>query len=150
MNLILLGMPGSGKGTQAKMISEKYHIPHISTGDIFREILSTESSLAEEIRRYVDKGLLVTDEIVFKVVKERLNKSDCSDGFLLDGFPRNIYQADTFDGYLKSLGKPFPKVIYLELPFEVSVKRLTARRLCPVCKKGYNMLSKPPLKKRAV
>jgi adenylate kinase len=146
MNLILLGMPGSGKGTQAKMISEKYHIPKISTGDIFREVLQGDSSLAKKIRKYVDNGKFVNDEIVFDVVKERINRSNCSGGFLLDGFPRNINQAETFDRYIESFKKPVPDVMYLELSFEVSIKRLISRRNCPVCNKSYNLLSMPPAK----
>lgn len=144
MNLILVGMPGSGKGTQAKLISEKYKILHISTGDIFREVLRGSSPLAEKIRKAVDSGMFVSDEIVLDVIKERLGRKDCEKGFLLDGFPRNLNQAETFDGYLDSLKKPAPKVIYLELPFEAAIKRLTARRFCPVCKKDYNLLSSPP------
>jgi len=146
MNLILIGMPGSGKGTQAKMISEKYHIPKISTGDIFREQLHSGSHLAEKIRSHVDTGRLVNDEIVFDVVKERINRSDCSDGFLLDGFPRNINQAETFDRYIESFKKSVPNVMYLELPFEVIIKRLTSRRICPVCNRNYNLLTIPPAK----
>jgi adenylate kinase len=144
MILVLLGMPGSGKGTQAKKISGKYNIPHISTGDIFREVLAGSSPVAEKIRKYVNSGMLVPDDIVFDIARERISRDDCSQGCLLDGFPRNVNQAENLDSFLRSAGKTLPLVIYLELSFEESVRRLTARRNCPVCRKDYNMVSMPP------
>jgi len=143
MNLILLGMPGSGKGTQAKMISGKYGIPHISTGEIFRGL---KGPLADEVGGYVNKGQLVPDEIVFKVVADRLGKDDCAAGYLLDGFPRNLNQAEIFEKDNESGGKQLPSVIYMELSRDVVVKRLSARRNCPECRADYNVVSMPPAK----
>jgi len=144
MNIILLGLPGSGKGTQAKMLSKHFNIPHISTGDIFRDILKTESELSKKIKSYVIGGLLVPDNIVAEIVQERIEQKDCKDGFILDGFPRNINQAEFFKEYLSSKKIKIDSVIYFELPVDLSIKRLSSRRHCPVCKRDYNLITQPP------
>lgn len=141
MNLILLGVPGSGKGTQAKLISKKYNIPHISTGDIFRT-----KSHKKVIAKYVTKGILVPDKIVLEIIEERISRPDCRSGFILDGFPRNINQAQSLDKYLNSKNKIINKVLYFKLPIQSAIKRLTARRICPICSKNYNLISEPPQK----
>lgn len=144
MNIVLLGLPGSGKGTQAEMLSKYFNIPHISTGDIFREILNTDSTLSKRIKDYVNNGLLVPDDIVSDIVQKRIEKKDCENGFVLDGFPRNITQAEFFKNYLGFKKKEIDAVIFFELPAEISIKRLSARRHCPKCKRDYNLITQPP------
>ena len=145
MNLILIGMPGAGKGTQADLIVKKYGITHISTGDIFREILSSNHYLKPEIESYINKGLFVPDDIVVKIVEEKIDKIDLKKGFMLDGFPRNIFQSKMLDNILSLHNTSIDYVLYLVLPVNESIKRLTARRICPICKKNYNLISIPPV-----
>lgn len=144
MNLILLGPPGSGKGTQAGNISKILNIVHISTGEMFREAVETGSEIGKELNSYMTKGKLVPDEVVISIVKERLSRDDVKKGFLLDGFPRTINQAKALDSLLLSLGKSIDKVIYLYLSDNEIIKRLTNRRVCSVCGLNYNLISQPP------
>jgi adenylate kinase len=144
MNLILLGAPGAGKGTQAKKIVEKYNIPHIATGDILREAVAKGTELGKKAKEYMDKGQLVPDEVVIGIVKERLKQPDCENGFLLDGFPRTLNQAEALDEMLKELGKEIDAVIYIDVPEEEVVKRIVNRRTCKNCGAVYHLIYAPP------
>jgi adenylate kinase len=144
MNIILLGPPGAGKGTQAELIIEKYNIPHISTGDIFRAAIKEGTPLGIEAKRFMDSGQLVPDEVVIGIVKERLLKDDCRKGFLLDGFPRTIPQADSLAAYLSQTGRNITAVINIEVDSQILIKRLTGRRVCRNCAAVYHIENKPP------
>lgn len=142
MNLILLGPPGAGKGTQAELIIERYNIPHISTGDIFRAAIKEGTSLGTKAKAYLDSGQLVPDEIVVGIVQERLKQNDCNNGFLLDGFPRTIPQADALEKFLKELNRKIAAVIDIEVDFEILMARITGRRLCRNCGAVYHIQNK--------
>jgi adenylate kinase len=144
MNLILLGPPGAGKGTQAKIIASRYKLPHISTGDMFRETAQSGSELGTRLQGYMSAGKLVPDETVIEVVKDRLSKSDCANGFLLDGFPRTVPQAKALDALLAENKKKINGVIYIYLDEEEIVKRLSSRRVCISCGASYNLITQPP------
>lgn len=144
MYLILMGLPGAGKGTQAEMIKEKYNIPHISTGDMFRQAIKEETELGKKAKAYMDEGALVPDEVTNGIVEERLAKEDCNEGFLLDGFPRTIPQAEALDAITKKLNKRIDYVIHVDVPAEKLVERLTGRRVCPSCGATYHVVNKPP------
>ncbi len=144
MNLILLGPPGSGKGTQAKFIVEKYGIPQISTGDMLREAVAKGTELGKKAKEYMDAGKLVPDEVVIGIVRERLKQSDCDKGFILDGFPRTIAQAEALDRILDELGKRIDAVINIQVPEEEVVKRIVNRRSCMKCGAVYHLIYKPP------
>ncbi len=144
MNIILLGPPGGGKGTQAKRIVEKYGIPHIATGDILRDAVAKGTELGKKAKEYMERGELVPDEIVIGIVKERIKKPDCEKGFLLDGFPRTINQAEALDDMLKELGKKIDAVIYIDVPEDEVVKRISYRRSCRKCGAVYNLIYSPP------
>jgi adenylate kinase len=144
MNLILLGPPGAGKGTQAERIGASYSIPHISTGDIFRENLRQGTELGIKAKGYMDRGELVPDALVIDIVKDRLDSPDCRDGFILDGFPRTVAQADALKGILAAMGMPIDHVLNIQVPSDVVVKRLTARRTCRACGSIYHLLYDPP------
>ncbi|OGS18001.1 MAG: adenylate kinase [Elusimicrobia bacterium RIFOXYA2_FULL_40_6] len=144
MNIILLGAPGSGKGTQSANIVKEYKVPHISTGDLFRETLRKNTKISNEIKRYVNKGALVPDDIVISMFRNRVEKSDCKKGFISDGFPRNLFQAKILDRYFHEKKKKIDAVLFLNLSSTESLKRLTARWMCPSCNRGYNTISQPP------
>jgi len=144
MNIVFLGPPGAGKGTQAKRITERYGIPQISTGDMFREHLSKGTELGKKAKEYMDKGQLVPDEIVLGMVEERLKQPDCEKGFILDGFPRTVPQAEALDEMLAKWGKKIDYAIAIEVPDEELVKRLTGRRTCKNCGMMYHVIFKPP------
>ncbi len=146
MNIILMGPPGAGKGTQAELIKVKYPIPHISTGDMFREAVSNQTELGLEAKKYMDSGQLVPDEVTIGIVAERLAQADCNAGFLLDGFPRTIVQADALDKVLNKLGKKIDAVINIAVPDEILVSRMTGRISCKDCKALYNLNTTPPAK----
>lgn len=146
MNLILLGPPGAGKGTQATRIVEKYKVPHISTGDIFRENIKNNTSLGQKAQEYMNKGELVPDQLVVDIALDRLGKDDCKNGFLLDGFPRTVFQADALDKFLKDKGKGIDLVINIEVEDKMLIERLDARRVCPTCAATYNVIGMPPKK----
>lgn len=144
-SIILLGAPGAGKGTNAKRITKEYNIPHISTGDMFREAIKNHTKLGEEASSYMQKGLLVPDSITIGLVKERLSKDDCKNGFLLDGFPRNVSQAEALSEIGKDLNRPINYVIDIDVPESVLNDRICGRRVCKVCGAPYhitNMKSK--------
>lgn len=139
MNIILFGPPGSGKGTQAKFIVEKYGIPQISTGDMLRSAVKNKTALGDLAKSIMDAGGLVSDDIVLELVKERVSQVDCSSGFILDGFPRTIPQADSLIVLLKQMGKVIDCVISFEVDNDELVSRLSGRRTCPSCGKGYHI-----------
>lgn len=143
MNLILFGPPGAGKGTQAQFIVERYGIPQISTGDMLRSAVKAKTALGLEAKAIMDSGGLVSDEIVLGLVKARLSESDCVAGFILDGFPRTIPQADALMSLLDTIGKSVEHVISLELENEEVIKRLSGRRTCSACGKGYHVIFDP-------
>lgn len=144
MKLILLGPPGAGKGTQAKMLTEQFGIPQISTGDILRAAVKEGTSLGVKAKEYMDAGGLVPDEVVIGIVAERLLESDCSNGFILDGFPRTVAQADALQSNLTEMGKQLDRVLSLEVDAEALVERLTGRRTCKECGRGYHVKFDPP------
>lgn len=144
MNLILMGLPGAGKGTQAEKIKEAYNIPHISTGDMFRSAMKEGTELGEKAKTFMDKGELVPDEVTVGIVKERLAKDDCKNGFMLDGFPRTIPQAESLQDLLAELGTSIDHVVHVDVPAENLVERLTGRRICPTCGTTYHVQYNPP------
>ncbi|GEN55164.1 MULTISPECIES: adenylate kinase [Halobacillus] len=144
MNLILMGLPGAGKGTQAEKIVEKYDIPHISTGDMFRLAIKEGTALGKEAKSYMDKGELVPDEVTIGIVRERLSKPDCQKGFLLDGFPRTIAQAEALENLLTDMEESLDYVLHIDVPKEQLIERLTGRRICPTCGATYHVVFNPP------
>ncbi|MFD0944123.1 adenylate kinase [Savagea faecisuis] len=144
MNIVLMGLPGAGKGTQADKIVEKYEIPHISTGDMFRAAISEGTELGVKAKSFMDKGALVPDEVTIGIVRERLSQSDCDRGFLLDGFPRTVPQAEALNELLKDLGKKIDHVINIAADKEELISRLTGRRICKVCGSSYHLTFNPP------
>lgn len=145
VNLVLLGAPGAGKGTQAKMLAGKYDILHISTGDILRENVSNNTELGKKAKEYMDKGELVPDSILIDIIKDRLSKPDTDKGFLLDGYPRTIPQAEALDNIFGQLGKRLDAVIDIEVPDDELVARLAGRRMCK-CGASYHVKFNPPKK----
>lgn len=146
MRLILLGPPGAGKGTQASGIIEKYQIPHISTGDIFRKNIKEGTELGNKAKGYMDQGLLVPDELVVAIVEDRLKEDDCKDGFLLDGFPRTVKQAEALDESLSHMGVSMDKVINVSVDKNVLVERAVGRRICKDCGATYHIQFNPSQK----
>jgi adenylate kinase len=144
MNIVLLGMPGSGKGTQGKTIALQYHIPQISTGDILRAAVREKTPLALKAKEHMDKGSLVPDRLVVEIVAERLKKPDCKSGFILDGFPRNREQAEALHETLKTLGKDIDHVLHFDLPPKEVIKRLSGRRVCRKCGESYHIIYNMP------
>ena len=144
MQAILLGPPGAGKGTQAKMLTERYGVPQVSTGDILRAAVAAGTPLGKEAKTYMDRGALVPDEVVIGIVRDRLGEPDCRKGYLLDGFPRTVAQAEALTRMLKKLGAPLPRVASLEVGEEELVKRLSGRRTCPACGEPFHVESHPP------
>ena len=139
MKIIMLGAPGAGKGTQAKKISAKYDIPHISTGDIFRANIKNQTALGVKAKEFMDKGLLVPDELVVDLVADRIIKDDCSKGFVLDGFPRTIPQAEALDAALVKMGQKMDFALDVDVPDEVIVTRMAGRRACVDCGGTYHL-----------
>ncbi|MCI0511883.1 adenylate kinase [candidate division KSB1 bacterium] len=144
MRLIFLGAPGTGKGTQGKMLSEKNQWLHISTGDILRAAVNAGTALGKEAKTYMDAGKLVPDDLMNALVRERLSQADCNAGFILDGFPRTIDQAQNLDQFLKPRGTPIDQIISLEVAAALLIQRLTSRRLCRNCGKDFNLITNPP------
>lgn len=144
MHLIIMGAPGSGKGTCAVGIKEHYGIPHISTGDIFRKAISEQTPIGVIAKGYIDKGQLVPDSVTDRIVKERLSEKDCQKGFLLDGYPRNLDQAKALSNILEELNIKLDAAINLEIKDEVVVERIVNRRICSNCGKGYNIITLKP------
>jgi len=142
----MLGAPGAGKGTQAQMIADKYHIPHVSTGDIFRANIKNGTELGMEAKKYMDQGLLVPDELTVKILLDRVAQEDCKDGYLLDGFPRTIPQAEVLDKALAELGDAIDCAVNVDVPDENIVKRMSGRRACLSCGSTYHIEHIPPKK----
>ena len=143
LNLMLMGLPGAGKGTQAEKIVDQYHIPHISTGDIFRAAMKNNTPMGIEAKSYIDKGELVPDEVTKGIVKERLAKDDVNDGYMLDGFPRNMAQAEALETFGAQLGKPLNCVINIHVDPESLMERLTGRYICRNCGATYHKIFNP-------
>ena len=146
MKIVLLGPPGAGKGTQAKSISNRYSIPHISTGDIFRKNISEGTPLGIEAKGYIDKGQLVPDEVTINMVKDRLTWEDCKNGYLLDGFPRTVAQAEALEGFLAERNEKLDTALSIEVPSSFILERMTGRRVCPSCGASYHVKFNPPTK----
>jgi adenylate kinase len=146
MRIVLLGAPGAGKGTQAKILIEKYGVPQISTGDLLRAAVGAGTPLGKEAKSFMDKGELVPDRVVLGMVEERLKQDDCKKGYILDGFPRNTAQAEALDKMLASLNMQLTAALSVDVPFEDLMKRLTGRRTCKACGQMYNIFFKPPAK----
>lgn len=144
LKIILLGPPGAGKGTQAKSISSKFSIPHISTGDIFRKNISEKTPLGIEAKSYIDKGLLVPDEVTIGIVEDRIKQEDCKNGFLLDGFPRTVQQAEALDEILQKLNTKVDSALLIDVPFDYILERMTGRRVCSNCGASYHVKFNPP------
>ena len=146
MKIIMLGAPGAGKGTQAKMIAEKYGLPHISTGDIFRANIKNGTELGKEAKEYMDKGLLVPDELTVRLLLDRVAKEDCKNGYVLDGFPRTIPQAEVLDAELEKLGEKVDYAVNVDVPDENIVNRMSGRRACVGCGATYHVVYAPTKK----
>ena len=144
MKIIMLGAPGAGKGTQAKMIAEKYGLPHISTGDIFRANIKNGTELGKEAKEYMDKGLLVPDELTVRLLLDRVAQDDCKNGYVLDGFPRTIPQAEVLDEKLSELGEKVDYAINVDVPDENIIRRMSGRRACLTCGATYHIEHIPP------
>lgn len=143
MKIIMLGAPGAGKGTQAKQIAEKYSIPHISTGDIFRANIKNGTELGKKAKTYMDQGLLVPDELTCDLIVDRIKQDDCKNGFILDGFPRTIPQAEALDAALSKMGEKMDYAIDVDVPDENIVRRMGGRRVCLNCGATYHIVSIP-------
>lgn len=144
MKIIMLGAPGAGKGTQAKKIAQKYGIPHISTGDIFRANIKNGTELGKKAKTYMDQGLLVPDELTVDLVIDRVNQEDCKNGYILDGFPRTIPQAESLDAALAKMGQKVDYAINVEVPDENIISRMSGRRACVGCGATYHIKYNPP------
>ncbi len=146
MKIIMLGAPGAGKGTQAKMIADKYSVPHISTGDIFRANIKNGTELGMEAKKYMDQGLLVPDELTVKILLDRVAQADCENGYVLDGFPRTIPQAQVLDKALTELGDKIDYAVNVDVPDENIINRMSGRRACLACGGTYHIVHIPPKK----
>lgn len=144
MNLLLYGPPGSGKGTQADFLGHRFGIPHVSTGDLFREEAKRGTPLGLEAKAYMDRGELIPDDVMIGVIRDRLAQPDTAHGFLLDGFPRTVPQAEALDSMLVEIGKNLDFLLYLHVDIEELVQRLTGRWVCPTCARSYHLVNNPP------
>ncbi len=144
MKIIMLGAPGAGKGTQAKMIAEKFSIPHVSTGDIFRANIKNGTELGMEAKKYMDEGLLVPDELTVRILLDRVAQDDCKNGYVLDGFPRTIPQAQVLEDALSKLGDKIDYAINVDVPDENIINRMSGRRACVSCGATYHLVHIPP------
>ena len=144
MNILFMGPPGAGKGTQAERIVNKYNLPHISTGDMFRAAMANQTELGMAAKKFIDEGNLVPDDVTIGIVKERLSAPDCKDGFLLDGFPRTVEQAKALDEIMADLSKKIDYVINIDVASDALKERLTGRRICKVCGATYHTMFNPP------
>ena len=146
MRVAFLGPPGAGKGTQARELAREWGVPHVATGDMLRDAAAAGTPLGREAKGYMDKGALVPDEVIIRMIAERLRRPDAGRGFLLDGFPRTIAQAEGLEHLLKDLGQPLERVVYFDVSEPELLRRLTGRRVCRVCQTAFNLVSAPPAK----
>jgi adenylate kinase len=146
MRVAFLGPPGAGKGTQARELAREWDVPHIATGDMLREAAAAGTPLGREAKGYMDRGALVPDDVIIRMIAERLRQPDARNGFLLDGFPRTIAQAEGLDRLLKDLGQPLERVVYFDVSEPELLRRLTGRRVCRNCQTAYHLISAPPAK----
>lgn len=144
VRVVLIGPPGAGKGTQAKYLTERHEVPHISTGDMLREQMANDTELGQEARGYINQGLLVPDALIFEILKTRLQQPDTDVGYILDGFPRSVVQAETLDEFLKNTGQELTAALLLILDDDIIVRRLSERRVCPECGAVYHRINNPP------
>ncbi|MGQ9545987.1 MAG: adenylate kinase [Dehalococcoidia bacterium] len=144
MYIVMLGAPGAGKGTQADILSQRMSLPHIASGDLFRRALEERTEVGLLAKNYMDRGELVPDEVTIEMILQRINEHDCASGCILDGFPRTLHQAEILDKALKQRGKSIHRAVYIEVPKEELVKRLSGRWLCRVCQTPYHIISSPP------
>ena len=144
MNLVFLGPPGAGKGTQAAVVSQALNIPHISTGDMFRKAMREGTPTGLKAKAYIDQGQLVPDSVTIEMVKERLSEDDCKNGYLLDGFPRTVFQAERFDAWLAARGESLSVVLDIQASNDILMERAVGRRLCPKCGKSFHVKYDPP------
>ncbi len=144
--IVMLGAPGAGKGTQAKKLAEYYHVPHISTGDIFRANIKNHTELGKRAEEYIEKGLLVPDEVVLELIEDRFGQDDCQNGYILDGFPRTIPQAKSLDNDLGKMGKELDYVLNIDVSDDVIVERMSGRRACLNCGSTYHIVYNPTKK----
>ena len=144
MNIMLFGAQGAGKGTQAKFLIEKYGIPQISTGDILRAAIKEGTAMGLEAKKFMDEGKLVPDSTIIGIIKDRLSQEDCKKGFILDGFPRTLAQAEALEVLMKDMGIALDKVISLNVPDELIVGRVTGRKVCPACGASFHVEFNPP------
>ncbi len=144
MNVVLLGAPGSGKGTQARILADRYRLPHVSTGELFRQAIAEESVLGLRVKDFVEDGKLVPDELVVEVGNDRLGRGDCKEGFILDGLPRTLYQARALDEFLEAQEHRIDVVLYFDVDEETVVKRLSGRRSCKECSAQFHVVYLPP------
>ncbi|PYM88660.1 MAG: adenylate kinase [Candidatus Rokuibacteriota bacterium] len=146
MRVAFLGPPGAGKGTQARELAREWGVPHVATGDMLRDAAAAGTPLGREAKGYMDKGALVPDDVIIRMIAERLRRPDAGRGFLLDGFPRTIAQAEGLEHLLKDLGQPLERVVYFDVSEPELLRRLTGRRVCRVCQTAFNLVSAPPAK----
>lgn len=139
-NIIFIAPPAAGKGTQAKLVSTEYNIPHISTGDLLRDEMNKGSQIGKSIKKDIESGNLVSDEVITTLLKNRITKSDCSNGYILDGYPRNLLQAKSYDDLLKELGIDNPVVIFFDINRKTALKRTISRIICPNCGSSFNLM----------
>jgi len=144
MYALIMGPPGAGKGTQADILSQHMNLPHVAAGDLFRQAIEARTEIGLLAKSYMDKGELVPDDVAIKMILERINQPDCTSGCLLDGFPRTLHQAGILDQALEERGKNIDKAIYIEVPSEVLVKRISGRLLCRTCQASYHIVNSPP------
>lgn len=143
-NIVLMGPPGAGKGTQAKLIIANHNLPHISTGDMFREAIKNQTLLGKVASQYINDGHLVPDDVTIGLVKERLSQDDCAKGYILDGFPRTLVQAEALEKLTEEIGRPITAVINIDAPTELLIERISGRRVCKVCGAPYHIVNRKP------